>query len=294
MRFVDTMVHNIDPTLSRGNHCRQFREVVHAVRFPFLYADLHVVQAFNSCIPIEDDIVRNASCLLLSVNLFEEALCDKEVNLNKKGNMVLFRPGEPQEYLFYTADNPEFYWVHFTGSDVEGLLNRCQMVRGENVFFTGLSPDYQWAFRQMIQELRMRRANYADLLALDLQRIFLTANRYMNESKSLGANIMEVIEKATHYFNENYNKPINIMQYALEHDYTPSWFIQNFKHATNITPLQYIVSQRVMNAIFLLENTNYSINQIASVVGYDNPLYFSRLFKKHTGISPRNYRKHIM
>ena len=49
-----------------------------------------------------------------------------------------------------------------------------------------------------------------------------------------------------------------------------------------------------MNAIFLLENTNYSINQIASVVGYDNPLYFSRLFKKHTGMSPREYKKSAM
>ena len=46
-----------------------------------------------------------------------------------------------------------------------------------------------------------------------------------------------------------------------------------------------------MNAQNLLENTEYNITEIAEAVGYDNPLYFSRLFHKHTGLSPSAYRK---
>ena len=40
----------------------------------------------------------------------------------------------------------------------------------------------------------------------------------------------------------------------------------------------------------LLENTDYSIVQVAEAVGYDNPLYFSRIFKKNTGMSPSDYK----
>ena len=40
----------------------------------------------------------------------------------------------------------------------------------------------------------------------------------------------------------------------------------------------------------MLESTDYTISEISSIVGYDNPLYFSRLFHKHVGMSPRKYR----
>ena len=40
-----------------------------------------------------------------------------------KGDMVLFRPHEPQIYEIYTSDSPETYWVHFTGDEVEEMLN---------------------------------------------------------------------------------------------------------------------------------------------------------------------------
>ena len=62
---------------------------------------------------------------------------------------------------------------------------------------------------------------------------------------------------------------------------------------TGITPLQYILSQRISNAQLLLESTDYSISEISNLVGYDNPLYFSRLFCKQRGMSPRNYRDMI-
>ena len=47
----------------------------------------------------------------------------------------------------------------------------------------------------------------------------------------------------------------------------------------------------INNAMNLLDDTNYSIEKIANSVGYDNALYFSRLFSKHVGMSPREYRK---
>jgi len=70
-----------------------------------------------------------------------------------------------------------------------------------------------------------------------------------------------------------------------------SWFIRNFKLYTNTTPMQYIVSLRIANAQMLLETTNYNVTEIGNIVGYDNPLYFSRIFRKQKGISPSEYRK---
>ena len=45
------------------------------------------------------------------------------------------------------------------------------------------------------------------------------------------------------------------------------------------------------NAVSLLETTDYNVAEISAIIGYDNPLYFSRIFKKQRGVSPKDYRK---
>lgn len=214
---------------------------------------------------------------------------DGEERQVPKGNMVIFRPGEPQIYRFLREDRSEFYWTHFTGSEADNVLDGYMAPRGVNVLEASGSPDYQWLFSQMIHELRLRRANYEDILAMDLRHILLLVSRYIKES-SQEKDAADVAESAIRYFYENYSTDISIRRYAEEHYYTPSWFISIFKRITKMTPRQYIVSLRLTNAMSLMDSTNLNVSQIAAEVGYDNPLYFSRLFRKHTGMSPREYR----
>ncbi len=101
------------------------------------------------------------------------------------------------------------------------------------------------------------------------------------------------MDQAVTYFNENYNQDINIDAYAGSRGMSVSWFIRSFRKYTGQTPMQFILSIRINNAQILLETTQYSINEIASIVGYDNQLYFSRLFRKQKGCSPSEYRKKI-
>ena len=101
------------------------------------------------------------------------------------------------------------------------------------------------------------------------------------------------MDKAVTFFHGNYNRSISVKNYAQEHNMSVSWFIQNFKEYTGLTPTQYILSLRISNAQNLLESTSYNVTEIADIVGYDNPLYFSRLFKKQCGISPSDFRKQL-
>lgn len=209
-----------------------------------------------------------------------------------KGNMILYRPGEPQVYYYYVEDKTEVFWVHFTGAQVDKYLEHYGLPKNENVFFTGASPDYQWLYKQIIQEMQLKRANYEELLRLLLRHILLMINRYITEGKNAGSDVMNDIERAVHYFNENYSKNITIEQYASEHHMSNNWFIHCFKNIMKVTPMQYILSLRISAAKNYLDTTDKNINEIAYAIGYDNPLYFSRLFRKHTGLSPSEYKKH--
>lgn len=214
---------------------------------------------------------------------------DKE-EIVSAGHMVIYYPKEPQKYIYYGTDKTEVYWVHFTGGAVAQLLNHYQIPTSSHVFYSGTSAEYPWLFRQMIQELKMCRQNYEELLTMMLRQIFLLAGRQLLE-KTGDNYIQEEIEKATYYFNDNYHKDISIEEYAASHHMSTCWFIRSFKRYTGMTPMQYVLSIRIANAQNLLKTTNYNISEIAAIVGYDNPLYFSRIFKKQTGLSPKEYRK---
>lgn len=102
------------------------------------------------------------------------------------------------------------------------------------------------------------------------------------------------MELTVSYFSTNYNLDINIEEYASSKGMSVSWFIHNFKKYTGETPMQFLTSIRITNAQILLETTTYSVNEISRIVGYNNPLYFSRIFHKRKGYSPQQYRKRMM
>ena len=69
------------------------------------------------------------------------------------GRMVLYRPGEPQDYTYYGNDAPEIYWIHLTGAKVEALLENYGISHNENIFLTGTDPVFAQFFEKIILEL---------------------------------------------------------------------------------------------------------------------------------------------
>lgn len=100
----------------------------------------------------------------------------------------------------------------------------------------------------------------------------------------LGKRIKEYID--THYAEEislqSISDDLNISQYYLAHV---------FKDMTGYSPIQYITRRRVGEAQSLLLSTDYTVTQIAAMVGYSNPSHFNQHFTRYVGVTPRNYRK---
>lgn len=208
------------------------------------------------------------------------------------GNIVIFRPKELQKYEYYGKDKTEVYWIHFTGSDVKNILKKYGFPDNERIFPVGTSMEYERIFKRIIIELQRCQDNYEEMLTLLLRHLLIIFQRELSREQVLKNEYLDhEMDTAVTYFNENYNRDINIEEYATSKGMSVSWFIRSFKKFTGSTPMQFIVALRVNNAQVLLETTNYSINEISKIVGYDNQLYFSRLFHKLKGFSPREYRK---
>ena len=210
------------------------------------------------------------------------------------GNFVLYRPKEEQRYYYYGVDHTEVYWVHFTGNNVKNIIRKYGITDEMHVIHTGTSLDYKKIFLQMIQELKLCKDDYEEILVHYMHLLLIMIHRSIN-SRPRGKSqyLMDEMDAAVRYFHANYHKPISIEDFAASYHMSISWFIRNFKEYTGSTPAQYLLSLRISNAQTLLESTSYNITEIANIVGYDNPLYFSRIFKKQIGMSPSEFRKQL-
>lgn len=219
---------------------------------------------------------------------------DGEDKIITAGHMILYRPKEVQKYVYYGVDQTEVYWIHFTGNNVKNILRSHGISDEQKVMYCGTSLEYTRIFKQIIHELQHCQEDYEELLSMLLMEIFISLHRQIVKKHTIKNEYLESeMELATQYFSDNYNTAINIEEYAASRGMSISWFIRNFKQYTNVTPMQYIVSLRMTNAQMLLENTNYNVKEISYIVGYDNPLYFSRIFSKQKGVSPSEYRKQL-
>jgi len=94
------------------------------------------------------------------------------------------------------------------------------------------------------------------------------------------------------YIAAHYTEDINMNLIARNINYSPGYLTKIFAQQYNITPMKYIISLRISKARnLLLSNPELSIKQIGELVGYPEQGYFSRIFKKHVGINPFDYRE---
>ncbi len=222
-----------------------------------------------------------------------EFLVDGKTFTVSPGEMVLYRPWENQDYVYRGEDKPEVFWIHFTGSQVEEILRGYGIAGG--IFPCGNYDIYGKLFHKMIGELKTCTVGFEELLAMYLRQIFVQVRRNSQANQvTAEPKLRAEMEQAIRYFYEHYMEPIRIEQYARSHGMSVSWFLRCFKLYTRQSPMQYITSLRINNAANLLENTEYNVTEIAAMVGYENPLYFSRIFRKVRGVSPSQYRKRML
>ena len=67
-------------------------------------------------------------------------------------------------------------------------------------------------------------------------------------------------------------------------------FSKKFKELTDTSPIQHFINMKIQRACFDLDNSTNTIKEISESLGYGDPYYFSRLFKKSVGMSPKQYR----
>ena len=100
----------------------------------------------------------------------------------------------------------------------------------------------------------------------------------------------EIIKRAIRYISGNYSQNLTLEDLAEHVNLNPSYFSSLFKQSTGSSFREYLNMVRIEESKRLLANTDYSIIDISLAVGFEDQSYFSKVFKKYTGLTPKQFR----
>jgi transcriptional regulator GlxA family with amidase domain len=132
--------------------------------------------------------------------------------------------------------------------------------------------------------------------AVRMARLFLFGDRSEGQLVYAGARQARrhedrAVQAAQAWAAENYSRPGPVPGMAAAAGLHERTFKRRFQAATGYTPLDYVQTVRIEEAKQLLESTELPTEAIAAEVGYEEPAFFRRLFKRRTGVTPASYRR---
>lgn len=128
----------------------------------------------------------------------------------------------------------------------------------------------------------------------NLRSIFLSLFEKIIQNDNTQNSRTDIILKVDAYMKKHYREPVNTKSIAEIFGFTPAYLSKMFRDYKSITPADYIIQLRMEKAKELLSSSpGCKIKDIAASVGYEDSLYFSKVFKKTTGMSPRQYIEHM-
>lgn len=204
----------------------------------------------------------------------------KDLELNS-GMVYLFFPSTPQHYRYESGEGTEYYWIHFSGTEIPMLIETYGLREG--VIDIGTSRGEVERIIKMMLKALSEKYKYADGFCEGLLSSLLAL---IGAPPSISSPFYKAVKLLEDPTNEQ-----SVEEIASIYNMSANHFIRSFKKYVGVSPNVYRIEKRMELASEMLISTDLSVEQVACASGYADSLYFSRAFKKHTGQSPTEYRK---
>jgi AraC family transcriptional regulator of arabinose operon len=209
------------------------------------------------------------------------------------GQILLLPQGEAHHYEADTNNPWTIYWVHFQGSST-AIFNQYLGGSEETpVTQAGVSPQLIAHFRGLLAVQRTGYSTPAFINASNQLRHLMTHIGQMfreTEASNQGSFDLEEVQS---FMLEHIGQPLDLDTLAAAAKLSKYHFTNKYKSLTGYSPIRHFLNMKMEHACHLLDTSDLSVKGVAASLGYDDPLYFSRLFRKTVGMSPRTYRRSV-
>ena len=206
----------------------------------------------------------------------------------ESGQCAVFLPGVRQKYTFSAQGAPISLFLHFTGQAVAEAMQYLRPVESMVYTITDRALFESLFYRlnrvhnlQQTMELQILEEN-----SILLQLIAIVCRSSIGNEKMVRGDILNAME----YIRGHMQEPINFQEFAKTLHLSYSRFTHLFSQIYGVSPQRYLMRLRMDRARGLLRDSSMSVAEIAEITGFHDPFYFSRIFSKTFGLSPRSFR----
>ena len=194
------------------------------------------------------------------------------------GSIIFAFAGE--NISMVSDENCEFMYISFSGNRANSLFLRFGINYKDRVFagFDGIIPLWHEALGHASDK-------NIDLAAESI--LLYTLSRFSKESSDKNNLINQIVQITENEFTDT---NLSISNISERFSYNSKYLSHLFKKSIGITYSEYLRNVRIKYAVSLLEHGIDSIKNVAYLSGFSDPLYFSTVFKKVIGVSPKDYK----
>jgi len=210
------------------------------------------------------------------------------------GQMLLLPQGEAHQYEADTTEPWSIYWLHFQGSS-SAIFNQYLAGADNEVPVTdiGVSPQLIGLFRGLLSVHRTGYSTRAFINAANQLRHLLTSIGLMTREARAGKHGSLNLEALHNFMLENIGEQLDLDTLASAANLSKYHFSNKYKALTGYPPLKHFTNMKMEHACQLLDTSQLSVKEVAAALGYEDQLYFSRVFSNTVGLSPRAYRASV-
>ncbi|WP_126246177.1 AraC family transcriptional regulator [Chitinophaga rhizosphaerae] len=210
----------------------------------------------------------------------------------KAGDAYIIPPFSAHSYGASTSYPWSISWMHIAGSSASEISDAVKLVQKDAPVHTVYSEERNNLFNLMLKTLSkgfsVSNLLYANLILPNYLGSFIAADNFNSLSATIPAE-ENVIDEAIQFMRNHIEEKITVEEVARHSGMSVSFFFKQFKKNTGYSPVAYFNFLKIQKAIQLIHTTKYNIGEVGLKIGIDDPYYFSRLFKKQMGVSPRQY-----
>ncbi len=208
------------------------------------------------------------------------------------GNAFIIKPQTLVSYVADENDPWEYYWVGFNGADASRLVELTALEEDNPVLtFTEVQAEQ---IKKALLKIYSNFGTSAEQEIMTVSKLFEAFSliiKYAPKKHGDSSSARIYIKNAVKFIQRNFAENIDVANIADHVGLSRSHLYRIFVKHLSLSPNEYLTQYRINQACILLRGSNLSIGEIASSVGFDDQLYFSRVFKKIKGVPPSQYIK---
>jgi AraC family transcriptional regulator of arabinose operon len=209
------------------------------------------------------------------------------------GDLLYFPPFSHHSYMAHPSDPWTIYWMHVSGPQLANYERILGVGNETPVKHPGLEPELIHLFKLLLKTFQPVPTETQWLsMQICSQHIIARAASLHQPERVSRQNAIKIHEVIT-FMESNTDARLSLEQMASKFDVSVSHFCRIFKQYSGQSPMDYFIHLKIRKACSLLTFPQLKVKEIAFKLGFDDPYYFSRYFKKVIGLSPLHYRQNI-